>query len=154
MKRNVSKKLILASIVFFLTGFAMLFSERIKYQDDVAFKKNAICTDAVVTSVYDDSYWTRDKHYKHQYDLGIEFKVDGKKINTTIDNYSSYKSVGEHIEIYYDINDYYNVRAEFSNKWYHKLICLPFFLIGFFTLYSMGIFPTNKKIVQEVEEQL
>lgn len=156
--RNKLKQGSIAGSIFFgliiiMTGIIILANGKMHYEQDKAFKQNAITASAVVTGV------TKIEDQDNiAYNLDIEYEADGEKVKATVYNYSSQMSVGERLTVYYDKDNYNNVRAEFADIRWNSFIGIVVIVVGAFgalrkililLIYSKHKYFKQDKIKQE-----
>ena len=109
-------------ILFIVIGFVFAFLGIIKY----AFKikeDGRIYTTAHIIRI--DERETGDPEFPIEYTTYVELKVNGEKITTKLNSYSSSFEIGKQIDIYYFENDLQMVYKEGSDVFY-----IAFALVG------------------------
>lgn len=131
MKKKVSVKKVFmqVGIIFSAVGVLLLAVGMVIHTANASFMKNADTAQAEITDI------ERDYHYRkgrdgNDYDVWIEYTVDGKTYNSRINSYDSSMYVGKEIEVYYDPENPSDVRTD------SKIITIVFAAIGglFFAL--------------------
>lgn len=112
MKKKVSVKKVFmqVGIIFSAVGVLLLVIGMIIHTANTSFMKSADMTYAEITDI------VRHHQYKKgnkgdNYDVWIEYTVDGKTYNSRINSYDSSMYVGKEIEVYYDPENPSDVRT-------------------------------------------
>lgn len=112
MKKKITFKKIFIQIgiVFSLVGAVLLAVGMIIHAANTSFMKNADTTQAEIIDI------VRHHHYGkgnkgNDYDVWIEYTVDGKNYNSRIKSYDSSMYVGKEIEVFYDPENPSDVRT-------------------------------------------
>lgn len=138
---------IVFGVLSFLVGM-------LKFNNDNEFLKNAEKATAVVTNVeevvvtenyYDDVLERYDNKERTYYDVALKFNVGNEEVNAGIQHYTTCVYIGQKLTIYYDKNDYHNVRAQFISMKYMVIISGVLVLAGLVALLFSAMISRKKK---------
>ena len=123
-KKNTAAKSVLKVMGFVLLigGIIFLIISLYLYIDGQSFKENVLQTTAVITKV--DIYHNTHMNDRNSltsarrknYDVYIEYEVDGVKYEGMLDSYITGMDAGESVTIYYDPADPARIKSEFSTN--------------------------------------
>lgn len=103
MKKKITLKKVFmqVGIIFSLMGAVLLAVGMVIHAANASFMENAETTRAEITDIVRHHHYRKGKD-GNDYDVWIEYTVDGKTYNSRINSYDSSMYVGKEIEVFYD----------------------------------------------------
>ena len=142
-KMSVKTILFFIGIIFFTVGTVFIVTGGFVHMSNASFMKNADTTYAEITDIEHD-YNYRNGKKKKDYDVWIEYTVDGIIYNQRLNSYDSSMYVGKEIEVYYDPENPSDVR---TNSKIFEIIIMSmggFFAVSGGTFLAVVIVKNNK----------
>ena len=99
-------------------------------------------TTAIITDIETHTSIGANRKARTSHKTHLEYEIDGYTYTCVIGSYSSEWDVGDEIEIYYDLDDRYSVRAKDTAA---MLIVVPCIGVVFFSVGGIALLVTRKK---------
>ena len=141
MKMKTNKMIFSAFLIFAIVGLIFVIAGTLLCVKAFDYSNTGETT-AIITEIETHTSIGANRKARTSHKTHLEYEIDGYTYTCVIGSYSSEWDVGDEIEIYYDLDDRYSVRAKDTAA---GLIVLPCMGVVFFSVGVVGLLVTRKK---------
>lgn len=153
-KKNIKASTAVMGVMIAVFGVIFLIIGLFVAKDEKEFRENALQTTGTITEITVDYIRKTDGKTKKEYDVYIEYTVDGIVYNDRLSYYDSSMHKGQSITLYYNPEDPSDVIGEKTGTGVFILVSCFFIILGIVFIIPSVLSGNKKKKLMESGEKV